>query len=193
MRLRAAFFIKLANTLPRFDSLRRLRSLFLRLGGMDIQGNTVVWGPVTVTPYAGIRNITIGQRTFLNVETRFGCPAARIVIGSDVQIGPRVSFETVNHGLLYCPGKGRGAQSKPIYICDGVWIGSGSIVLPGVTIGEGAVVTAGAVVTKDVAPYSIVGGVPAKFIKLIDRVELDRNSAAIRTAIEKNPIQYIAD
>lgn len=169
MCLREAFFIKLANSLPRCDSLLRLRASFLRLAGMDIHRDTVVWGPVTVTPYTGVRNIMIGSRSFLNVETRFGCPEARIVIGSDVQVGPRVSFETVNHGIIYTRGKGRGAHSKPITICDGVWIGSGSIVLQGVTIGEGSVITAGAVVNNDVAPYSIFGGVPAKYIKSIDR------------------------
>ena len=50
-------------------------------------------------------------------------------------------------------------------IGDGVWIGARAIILPGVTIGEGAVVAAGAVVTKDVDPWAVVGGNPAKFIK----------------------------
>lgn len=170
MCLREAFFIKLANLLPHCDKLLKLRILFLRLAGMNIQKDTVVWGPVSITPYAGVRNIRVGSRSFLNVETRFGCPEARIVIGDDVQVGPRVSFETVNHGILYTRGKGRGAQSKPIQLCDGVWVGSGSIILQGVTIGEGSVITAGAVVNKDIAPYTIFGGVPAKYIKSIDRI-----------------------
>ena len=55
--------------------------------------------------------------------------------------------------------------TAPITICDGVWIGARAIILPGVTIGEGAVVAAGAVVTKDVEPFTVVGGNPAKFIK----------------------------
>ena len=55
--------------------------------------------------------------------------------------------------------------TKPITICDNVWVATGAVVLPGVTIGEGAVVGTGAVVTKDVEPWTIVGGNPAKFIK----------------------------
>ena len=55
--------------------------------------------------------------------------------------------------------------TKPITIKDNVWVATGAIVLPGVTIGEGAVVAAGSVVTKDVEPWTVVGGNPAKFIK----------------------------
>lgn len=56
-------------------------------------------------------------------------------------------------------------KSAPIKICDKVWIGMGCTILKGVTIGEGAVVAAGSVVTKDVEPYTVVGGNPAKMIK----------------------------
>lgn len=56
---------------------------------------------------------------------------------------------------------------QPIKICDGAHIGIGAIIMPGVTIGEGAVVGAGAVVTKDVPPYSIAVGVPAKVIRFL--------------------------
>lgn len=163
--LRDGFFLGFANLLPRFGWFNRSRFRLLRLGGMHIRGRCEIWGPLTVTPYSGVGNVTIGSRTFLNVETRFGCPVASVVIGDDVQVGPRVSFESVNHGLFYERGRGRGAESKPIRICDGVWLGSGVIVLQGVTVGEGSVVTAGAVVTRDVKPYTIVGGVPAKLIK----------------------------
>ena len=61
-----------------------------------------------------------------------------------------------DHALLIC---------KPVHICRNAWIGAGATILPGVTVGENAVVAAGAVVTKDVAPNTIVGGNPAKFIK----------------------------
>ena len=56
-------------------------------------------------------------------------------------------------------------KSAPIIIHDNVWIASRAMILKGVTIGEGAVISAGAVVTKDVPPYTMVGGVPAKVIK----------------------------
>ena len=64
-----------------------------------------------------------------------------------------------DHSLLVC---------KPVHICRNAWIGAGATILPGVTVGENAVVAAGAVVTKDVAPNTIVGGNPAKLIKAIE-------------------------
>ena len=60
---------------------------------------------------------------------------------------------------------------KHVHICKNAWIGAGATILPGVTVGENAVVAAGAVVTKDVAPNTIVGGNPAKFIKMIEPKE----------------------
>ena len=61
----------------------------------------------------------------------------------------------------------RALLTKPVVIKRNAWIGAGATVLPGVTVGENAVVAAGAVVSKDVAPNTVVGGVPAKFIKNI--------------------------
>ena len=55
-------------------------------------------------------------------------------------------------------------KEQPVTIMDDVWIGARAIILPGVTIGQGAIVAAGAVVTKDVPPFAIVGGVPARLI-----------------------------
>ena len=77
-------------------------------------------------------------------------------------------FETVNHGLRYIPGKGRGGGTKSIVIKDEVWIGGGAIVTQGVTIGRGSVVAAGAVVTKDVPANTIFGCIPAIILKNID-------------------------
>jgi acetyltransferase-like isoleucine patch superfamily enzyme len=61
-----------------------------------------------------------------------------------------------------------GLEALPIRIDDDVWIGGRSVILPGVHIGQGAVVAAGAVVTRDVVPYAVVGGVPARLIRMRD-------------------------
>jgi maltose O-acetyltransferase len=93
---------------------------------------------------------------------------SNLVIGNRVAIGQRVTLL-----LGVSPNYSRVRQIYPghtgkIVIKDDAWIGAGVIILPEVTIGEGAVVGAGAVVTKDVPPYTIVVGVPAKPIKRID-------------------------
>ena len=86
----------------------------------------------------------------------------KIKIGTKVAISREAFICTASHDITKL---NRPLKTAPIIICDGVWIGARAIILPGVTIGEGAVVAAGAVVTKDVAPWTVVGGNPAKFIK----------------------------
>lgn len=93
-----------------------------------------------------------------------------VTIGNDVAIGPNCTIYTHDH--IYTdkskPAWKGGLVSRPITIEDGAWIGSGVTILPGVTVGKRAVVAAGSVVTKDVKPESVWGGIPAKWIKDID-------------------------
>jgi acetyltransferase-like isoleucine patch superfamily enzyme len=85
-----------------------------------------------------------------------------ISIGRDVAIGPEVFIrDSDSHRIS---GSGR-SSTEPIRIGDRVWIGARAVILKGVTIGDGAIVAAGSVVTKDVAPGTLVAGVPAKFIR----------------------------
>lgn len=86
----------------------------------------------------------------------------KIVIGKNVCIGEDVRLITGSHDVA---SPHFDLVTRPITINDNVWVATGAIVLPGVTIGEGAVVGAGAVVAKDVEPWTVVGGNPAKFIK----------------------------
>ena len=76
-------------------------------------------------------------------------------------------FHTLNHNFdkMNVLIKNQGVTTKPIKVKNDVWIGSDVIILPGVTIGDGSVIGAGSVVTKDVEPYSIVVGNPARAIK----------------------------
>ena len=144
----------------------RFRWLFYRWAGLEIAGRCTFFGPITVRPIGGARNISIAAMTFLNTEVRFGAPE-RISIGRDVQVGPRVCFESGSHGLVFVPGIGRSNGAGPIVIEDEVWIGAGAIITGGVTVGKGAVIAAGAVVTRDVAAGTLVGGVPARLIRKI--------------------------
>lgn len=75
-------------------------------------------------------------------------------------------FATLNHGLT--PEDRKTTYPAPIVLGKNVWIGSNATILQGVTIGDNAIVAAGAVVTKDVAANTVVGGVPAKFIRNIE-------------------------
>lgn len=111
------------------------------------------------------RNIHIGKNVFINSSCHFQDQGG-IYIGNDVLIGHNVVLATINHDLD--PKQGRKNHYSLIRICDHVWIGSNATILPGITVGEWAVVAAGAVVTKDVEPYTIVGGVPARVIKRIE-------------------------
>jgi acetyltransferase-like isoleucine patch superfamily enzyme len=88
-------------------------------------------------------------------------------IGDYVRIGPHVVIYAANH--LYSdpetPVKYQGFSAKGVHINDDVWIGAGAIILDGVTIGKGSIIGAGAVVTKDIPPYSVAVGIPARVIK----------------------------
>lgn len=121
-------------------------------------------------------NINIGRFAKIHKSTIIGnnsgvgyrCVISRgVEIGNDVMMGPEVIMYTSNHCFqdTNIPMRRQGMEPlKKIIIDDDVWIGARVIILPGVKIGMGSVIGAGAVITKNVPPYSIVGGVPAKVI-----------------------------
>ena len=141
--------------------------------GIEIGDNTfVMHGSVLHVynfrelPHAFIRigsNSLIGE---LNVLRGQG----GITIGDRVFTATHVQMLAVNH--VYAdpnrPIIEQGITAEGIVVEDDVWVGSGAIITDGVTIGRGAVVAAGAVVTKDVPPHTVVGGVPARVLKTID-------------------------
>ena len=109
-------------------------------------------------------NITVGRNVFINSGCTFQDQGG-ISLGDGTLVGHQVSIATINHDMD--PEKRGSMTFRPVTIGKDVWIGDHASILPGVTIGDGAVVAAGAVVTKDVPPRTVVGGVPARVIRQI--------------------------
>ena len=135
---------------------RTVRHLFLRswLGGFG-KGSGVQMG----CRFQNGRKIFLGERNAINTGCYLDGRKFSIRTGSDVSIGPEATILTLGHDPQSPDFADAGGD---VVIGSRVWIAYRAIILPGVTIGDGAVVAAGAVVTKDVAPYTIVAGVPAR-------------------------------
>lgn len=133
-------------------------------------GNNVNFGK-NINGY--LRNVTIGDHCSIGSGNFFDSFKASVIIGNHVMTSQDVLFITGNHRIdllgkymIDVQNNEKNAEDDAnIIIEDDVWIASRAIILKGIHIGRGSVVAAGAVVTKDVAPYSVVGGVPARFIK----------------------------
>jgi acetyltransferase-like isoleucine patch superfamily enzyme len=120
--------------------------------------------------YSGVRieigkdgTVSIGNGTYINRNTLLVCES-EINIGANCKISWDV---TIMDSDLH-PLNSKETINKPVYIKDKAWIGCRCIILKGVTIGEGSVIAAGSIVTKDVPPYTIYAGNPAKFLANID-------------------------
>lgn len=110
--------------------------------------------------------VVIGDNSGIGINCEVYGP---VTIGKNVMMGPEVVIYTSGHCYerTDIPMLEQGTSKvKNVMIGDDVWIGRRAMIMPGVTIGEGSVVGAGAVVTKDVPAFSVVGGVPAKVLKM---------------------------
>ncbi|MDO4631391.1 MAG: sugar O-acetyltransferase [Corynebacterium sp.] len=120
-------------------------------------------------------NTTIGEGTFINFGVTI-LDTAEVTIEENVQIGPNCQIITVGHPVDdYEMRRDHWEIAHPVVLEESVWLGAGVIVLPGVTIGKCAVVGAGSVVTKDVPPFAIVRGVPARVVRYADPEQYERS------------------
>ncbi len=111
------------------------------------------------------RNVEIGEHSYINS----GYISGAVKIGAYCAIGYNVSLIALTHDTDHATGELPLPQNRAkIVIEDGVWIGNNAVILPGVRIGRKAVVGANAVVTRSVPPHSVVGGVPAKLLRVIE-------------------------
>ena len=144
-----------------YHTPEEVRELLSELFGYKVPESLRVFPPF----YSDFgKNIHVGENVFINACCHFQDHGG-VTIGDGCQIGHNVVFATLNHGLQ--PEERGITYPAPIVLGKNVWVGSNSTILQGVTIGDNAVIAAGAVVTKDVEAGTIVGGVPARFIKRI--------------------------
>lgn len=144
-----------------YHTPEEVRWLLSELFGYTVPASLRVFPPF-YTDFG--KNITVGENVFINACCHFQDHGG-VTLGDGCQIGHNVVFATLNHGLS--PEERPITYPAPIVLERNVWVGSNATILQGVTIGENAVVAAGAVVTRDVPANTIVGGVPAKFIRKI--------------------------
>src|SRR5437899_1008932 len=157
------------NLIAIFPSATVRHLWYRHVNGLEIGEASMVVTRAYLYTGIGRRNgrpgIAIGKHTLIS---RGCCLDGRggLRIGDNVSISPEVCLLTAQHDKN---DPYFSEEFGPIEIEDYAWLGSTALVLPGVKIGRGAVVAAGAVVTKDVAPYQIVGGVPARFLGMRSR------------------------
>lgn len=143
----------------RYTTPTERAQLMSKITGREVPESFRIFPPFTTD--CG-KNIVLGERVFINSGCRFQDQGG-ITIGDDAFIGHNVVLATLNHDLD--PYHRATTIPRPIVIGPRVWVGANATILPGVTIGDGSIVAAGAVVTRDVAPNIIVGGVPAEKIR----------------------------
>jgi acetyltransferase-like isoleucine patch superfamily enzyme len=149
-------------------------------GGIEIGDRTAVMhnAELHVFNFRGLPHafISVGRDTFIG-ESVVIRGQGGVVIGDSVLIAPGAKIVAVNHTYtdVHRPIIEQGIDARGITIEHGAWIGTGAVVLDGVRVGRNAVVGANAVVTRDVAAYSVVVGVPARCVKQMSSAMADRH------------------
>lgn len=161
------------NYIFAFFPSQSIRLLVYKLYGAKLNNEVAIYSGSEMRNLKGLeigRNTSIGHRCILDARKK-------LKIGDYVVIATEVMIWTLQHDINDLNFGGIGDQ---VIIEDYVWIGSRAIVLPGVRIGHHAIVAAGAVVSKDVEPFSVVGGVPARILKYRNKIDYKYNPTSSR-------------
>jgi maltose O-acetyltransferase len=146
----------------------RLRAMLLRFAGVRVGRGTTVWGRIMLAGRGDPAvNLTIGGHCQINGGCGFDL-SAPIIIRDNASLGQQVLLITGSHDIGPAGRRAAALKIAPILIGRGAWLCARVVVLPGVTVGDGAIVAAGAVVTRDVPPNTMAGGVPARHIRSLD-------------------------
>jgi len=153
-------------SLPRYPIFLFLKKILLLIMRAKVGKGVVIYPGVWITPG---RNLVLGDKVDLAKDVII-TTSGGVNIGKRTLIGYRTQIISADHTI---PPIGKripisGDKFGKVNIGKDVWIGANCLITPGVTIGEGAIVAGGSVVTKNVEPNAIVGGVPAKLIKMRD-------------------------
>jgi acetyltransferase-like isoleucine patch superfamily enzyme len=158
-----------------FKHKKGKRSLIRRNTRMDLMpfNDFSIGQDSTIEDYTTVNNgvgaVHIGDRTRIGL----GCVLiGPVTVGNDIMFAQHIVASGLNHGYqdISLPISRQAVETKEIIIEDEVWIGANSVITAGVTIGKHSVVAGGSVVTKSVPPYSVVGGNPAKVLRLYNEI-----------------------
>lgn len=153
--------------LPNGHECRNIRTMFCRFIFFKCGKNVNVKKGAS---FGSGKSIKIGNNSDIGLNCQiFGIDGGgELIIGDNVMMAPEVIILTLSHDISESSGPLITSNRKltQVFIDDGAWIGIRSIIMPGVRIGRNAIVGAGAVVTKDVLPNAVCGGVPARVIKI---------------------------
>jgi maltose O-acetyltransferase len=164
--LRTILARALVAPLPRL-TFSRVRARVYRAMGVSIGPGTLILGTLEMGGERdALSRLRIGARCMLNTPL-FLDLNDQISIEDEVNIGHHTTLITSSHLVGDSLRRAGLLQTAPIVLEKGCWLGASVTVLPGVTIGRGAIIAAGAVVTTDVPPNTLVGGVPARVIKTL--------------------------
>lgn len=163
MKWLIGFLFSAVNYLKKNKFSSSCRSSFLKTKLRKLGKGVTIMNDVH---FSGHKNIEVGSQVYIGKGSFLLAEMGGIKIGDNVLIAPGVKINSRNHNFSSRGSliKEQGYSSAKIVIENDVWLAANCMILPGVTIGEGAVVAAGAVVSKDVKPYSVVAGVPARQI-----------------------------